>query len=264
MHNFSACQQRLPAHGVQPAHVLALMPLLLCVAHIARSSRRRPSFLELGAYNGVANSNTLMLEKCHGWRGVLIEGNPTSFAALQRSGRNASMVWSAVSSTCSAGVANFTTRSTELAGIREVTEPNLRKYHHLRAVARPDSFGTVPCATLRELLSAQPLAATGLDFFSLDVEGSEDLVLASLLESEHASRVSPAHAVLPRVVLAEATDGQAPKNERVENMLIKAGYRRHPALEVIQPKTQSTRNRVYTHGPVSSNCVAAVASRAPR
>ena len=56
-----------------------------------------------------------------------------------------------------------------------------------------------------------------------------------------------------RVVLVEATDGQAPKNERVENMLIKAAYRRHPALEVIEPKTQSTRNRVYTHGPVSGN-----------
>ena len=46
---------------------------------------RQNTFVELGALNGVYLSNTYMLQKCFGWRGVLIEANPTSFAALSGS-----------------------------------------------------------------------------------------------------------------------------------------------------------------------------------
>lgn len=32
--------------------------------------------MELGAFDGVTDSNTFILEKCFDWRGVLIEANP--------------------------------------------------------------------------------------------------------------------------------------------------------------------------------------------
>ena len=32
----------------------------------------RGSFVELGAYDGLSNSNTFMLERCFAWRGLLV------------------------------------------------------------------------------------------------------------------------------------------------------------------------------------------------
>ena len=46
-----------------------------------------PASVEIGALDGLLYSNTLMLEKCLGWRGLLIEGNPTNAAKLLRAGR---------------------------------------------------------------------------------------------------------------------------------------------------------------------------------
>jgi hypothetical protein len=60
---------------------LRLLPtLLLSVPLIWRHGH----FIELGAYNGVTFSNTYMLERCCGWRGLLIEANPSNFAEVLR------------------------------------------------------------------------------------------------------------------------------------------------------------------------------------
>ena len=40
------------------------------------------SFVELGAFTGIQFSNSLMLERCFGWDGVLVEGSPSNFAQL--------------------------------------------------------------------------------------------------------------------------------------------------------------------------------------
>ena len=45
------------------------------------------TFLEIGAFDGVTESNTIIMERCLGWRGVLIEPNPRAFDALKASGR---------------------------------------------------------------------------------------------------------------------------------------------------------------------------------
>ena len=46
--------------------------------------RHGGTFVELGGNDGVASSNTLFLEACAGWRGVLIEANPLSFEKLRK------------------------------------------------------------------------------------------------------------------------------------------------------------------------------------
>ena len=38
---------------------------------------RGGTFLELGAFDGWKESNTLHLETCLGWRGILVDGQPT-------------------------------------------------------------------------------------------------------------------------------------------------------------------------------------------
>jgi hypothetical protein len=39
-------------------------------------------FLEMGAFDGVVESNSRFYERCLGWEGLLIEGNPTMFNRL--------------------------------------------------------------------------------------------------------------------------------------------------------------------------------------
>ena len=52
------------------------------------SPRRQRTFVELGANDGVTFSNSYLLERCHGWRGVCIEPTPSAFAKLLQSGRD--------------------------------------------------------------------------------------------------------------------------------------------------------------------------------
>ena len=54
---------------------LLLLPTLLGSLNGTQSG----SFVELGAYDGVTHSNSYMLERCFGWRGVLIEASPSNF-----------------------------------------------------------------------------------------------------------------------------------------------------------------------------------------
>ena len=42
------------------------------------------TFLEMGANDGVGESLSWFFERCLGWRGVLAEAHPTSFASLLR------------------------------------------------------------------------------------------------------------------------------------------------------------------------------------
>ena len=69
------------SHSMHFADV-ALLPFLL---RAANSSTGR--FVEIGALDGVRLSNTLMLERCFGWTGLLIEGSPVNFAELRRNRR---------------------------------------------------------------------------------------------------------------------------------------------------------------------------------
>ena len=48
-------------------------------------------FIEIGGYDGEKNSNTLYLEKSHGWTGLLIETNPYAYQVLLSRGRK---IWS--------------------------------------------------------------------------------------------------------------------------------------------------------------------------
>ena len=50
---------------------LSLLPFLLRAANSSRGH-----FVEIGALDGVSLSNTLMLERCFGWGGLLVEASP--------------------------------------------------------------------------------------------------------------------------------------------------------------------------------------------
>lgn len=139
----------------------------------------RRVFLEIGAFDGVTESNTILLERCLGWRGVLVEANPRAWTSLKGAGRNhARLVHAApmcahpnASSVVQMEVSDFTS-----ASIGNGSEPGTTR-------------APVPCVSLTRLLqNALGAPSRGsksgpkprVDFFSLDVENTEDLVLATL------------------------------------------------------------------------------------
>ena len=104
---------------------LFLLPTLLLAASSMRSTGKRhpPTFVELGALDGERYSNTLMLERCFGWRGLLIEANPANFGALQHSQRQSTWVHSAVCAASKDGtprVVRMMRAGTEFSSQRDV------------------------------------------------------------------------------------------------------------------------------------------------
>ena len=149
------------------AEDVLMLPTLLA------GTRGKPgTFVELGAFDGVKFSNTLMLEKCFGWQGLLIEANPESFAKLNASTRTAHKLYSAV---CAAATRPPTVRMTLDGGTTAGDITRLSKGRQQRRAGRAVD---VPCRPLQELMTAYGL--DGADLLSLDVEGSEDSVLATV------------------------------------------------------------------------------------
>ena len=129
----------------------------------------RPTFVELGAFDGIIFSNTFLLEVCCSWTGVLLEANPDNFAKLKEdSHRNATMVHSGVCD--QPGSFNITRAGGVFAGRAEEVSERFRHRSYVRA-----GNIEVPCHKLSSILEREKHHQTG--FMSLDVEGSEERVL---------------------------------------------------------------------------------------
>ena len=164
------------------------------------------TFLEMGAFDGVTESNTIMYERCLNWTGVLIEPNPIAWHSLRhRSGRTHSHRIHAIPS-CAA--------FTQLA---------MQKSRYTSAVVQPEhrtETTQVPCVPLTDILTA--LGLSHLTFYSLDVESHELMVLQTLDLS----------VVSVELLLVESRnrDCQAvcPKRDAVRALLSSANYTRLP------------------------------------
>ena len=191
----------------------------------------RRTFLEIGAFDGVTESNTIIMERCLGWRGVLVEPNPRGFDALKASGRTHSTLVHA-SPMCE-NESEVMMSPLPFTSARTDPEPGA-----------PHGAVPVPCVSLTDILlrAGQPSCGnqissaprhrrdddfhTGhprIDFFSLDVENSEDRVLATL----DLKKIDVA------LVFAESYNDKCrrrcPKRDRVREYMAEAGYALNPA-----------------------------------
>ena len=151
---------------------------LMLLPHLAKiaGGERGGTFVEIGAYNGITFSNTLALEKCMGWKGLLIEGNPHNCQHLQANmilRPNSAAVCSAVCD-AEAGQVNFTVDGGNVAGMPDTMDTDFIKAHGARNMDR----GTlqVDCTRMRNLMEREA-SMEQADFLSLDVEGGEEFVL---------------------------------------------------------------------------------------
>lgn len=184
---------------------LRLLPLLIEAA----THRGEATFVELGAFDGTTYSNTHMLEKCFGWRGLLIEGNPANFAKLRlhRSSVDNNLANMAICKAGGPGYVNFTATGSAMSGDEGAMSESFKRQHHAQGHTAQVS---VPCKPLSAIMRDNRLSS-GATFLSLDVEGAE----AKVLETIDPSRF--------HVILVELNGHDPFKDLAVHERLINAG-----------------------------------------
>lgn len=168
-------------------------------------------FVEFGATNGIDISNTWLLEKHYGWKGILAEPSKYWHADLHRN-RNVhietSCVWS---------------RSNEVVTFNEVDTTNANYGPELSTV---DSFSSVDnhaqtrtsgrkydvtTISLMDLLSKYN-APTDIDYLSIDTEGSEFEILSHFDFDKY------------NIKLITCEHNYTPMREQLYNLLTSKGY----------------------------------------
>ena len=140
--------------------------------------RRGGYFVDLAAHEAIALSNTLALERDYGWRGLCIEANHKHLRGLAF--RNSTVVSAVVSNETGRLVMFDDNRDTAFAGV-VLPETNIRDVRedeglaHEEAAGRYREVSTVSIAKILEDMQAPDT----IDYLSLDIEGSEHLVLES-------------------------------------------------------------------------------------
>lgn len=136
--------------------------------------KRRGYFLDLAAADGVTHSNTYALEKLFGWQGICVEPNPEFLPTLTKR-RNCIVDASVVSDRRER--IKFRVDNGQLGGIVAEDTDNS---HGVRgeglSSAQIMTLDAVPLAEVLERHRAPRI----IDYFSLDVEGSEERVIRSI------------------------------------------------------------------------------------
>jgi FkbM family methyltransferase len=169
-------------------------------------------FIEMGAADGVCNSNTLVLEKKYGWNGVCIEANDIVFPTLQKNRKCTTI--NAACTAVSGEVLEFVYRD-QLSGFLKFSKLHRKQ---LDEGYLNGDFNIKTSRTLTHVLD-QVSAPSWIDFFSLDVEGAELQVLQGLDFDKYKIHC----------ILVEHNDEQ-PKRYNIKNFLESKGYRRAKCL----------------------------------
>jgi FkbM family methyltransferase len=168
---------------------------------------RGGTFIEAGANDGIAQSNSYFLENKYGWKGVLVEPVPKYYRMCRQARR---------AHTVNCGLGPFEKDGEELeilsGGLMSLPVTVDEKLLHGRSVRQHASigareFGGVAPELVKTRVRAlsnvlDELAIDKVDFFSLDVEGFELEVLKGLDFTRHA----PAFLLIETEQLAAVTE----------------------------------------------------------
>lgn len=133
------------------------------------------TFVDIGAYNGITGSNTWLLERAYGWRGLCIEPDPQQFALLVQNRTSTSIQAGIAEIDGSAEFIQVLEGFKMMGGLAASYEPEtLAKVQE----SSPTAVITVPTRRLDNLLAEHGL--TTIDYLSIDVEGGELGVLQGI------------------------------------------------------------------------------------
>ncbi|XP_057372133.1 protein Star-like isoform X2 [Daphnia carinata] len=144
-------------------------------------NKRRGFFIEAGGYDGEFLSNTLFMERSLQWSGLLIEADKTAYSKLLKRNRKAfsSPVCLSTKPYAMEVIYNGSISSGSFI-IDQKENDGLAPNDGGSAATNSDSEGiyTAQCFPLYSLLLA--VGRTHVDYFSLDVEGSEYKILKTI------------------------------------------------------------------------------------
>jgi FkbM family methyltransferase len=140
----------------------------------AFNGARSRYFVDIGAADGITESNTYLLEKRFGWSGICVEPDPRSYAKLAR---NRSCVCLNACADAAEGEVDFVFMGRH-GGIVDSDTDN-----------KPDGTTTSGYVRLRTRRLEDILREQGsprvIDYLSIDVEGAEDRVLGAFPFAEY-------------------------------------------------------------------------------
>ena len=131
--------------------------------------KRNGYFIEAGACVGIGGSNTVVLERDYGWRGLCVEPHPDLYAELVK---NRQCTTANCCLTARNGDVDFLVNP-ELpgtSGIRETLAPSVKDAFYEEG--RQYTSITVSGRPIWELIEEHDAPRT-IDYFSLDIEGAE-------------------------------------------------------------------------------------------
>jgi len=132
--------------------------------------KRNGYFVEIGATDGITFSNTYMLEKLHGWEGIVVEPSP-QYTDKVFSNRNCHVETKCVYKTSGNVVKFIEHKNTSLSGIEVYNNLN-----RLELDNNNSEVFQIPTISLNDLLSSYD-APKVIDYLSIDTEGSELSIL---------------------------------------------------------------------------------------
>ena len=143
-------------------------------------------FVELGANDGVTQSNSLYFEKHRGWRGVLVEPAPQNYLKCIQNRSNRSSVFCAACVSFDYAqefvrIAYSNLMSAPIGLHSDIKDPRAHAQSGKQFLGKREAvfeFGAV-ARTLNSLL-VEAQAPAQIDFLSLDVEGAEIEVLRGI------------------------------------------------------------------------------------
>ena len=149
------------------------------IAEVLLPGLRGGVFVDVGAHDGVALSNTLYLERALEWTGLAIEPNPEVFERL-RANRVCRCVQAGVGGTMGQATFRVLTGYPEmLSGLVDEYHPKHRERIE-RELAEHDETARdirVPVYPLNDLLAEQGI--DHIDYLDIDVEGGEWSILSA-------------------------------------------------------------------------------------
>lgn len=134
--------------------------------------KRDGFFVEFGATDGVLLSNSLLLEKHFGWRGICAEPNPRLFQRLQQ---NRTCILSPACVYRSSGERMRFVLADAFGGLEDLGQDD-QHVDKRKAYAAVGDLIEVTTTSLMDLL-AQHDAPAVIDYLSIDTEGSELVIL---------------------------------------------------------------------------------------
>ncbi|KAL7581349.1 hypothetical protein ACA910_006106 [Epithemia clementina (nom. ined.)] len=141
------------------------------------SSTPHGTYVEIGAYDGVEESNTRFFDVCLGWSGLLVEGNPIMWNRIAQNRPTAHRMSFIPSCSVAEQAANKTIPFHPIGSTNtgvEAQDRGVRLVYNRRT-----DFVQVPCGSLTQVfLDVFPQGR--VSFWSLDVEGSEHLILEKM------------------------------------------------------------------------------------